>query len=121
MTNNQLDRYADLPATWSDSAKETYAAIEEAAGTLTPAQAATLYEAVSMLAIADGLEATLPEMGYYITNARGATALNPAIPEIRALRRDALAALRGMGLKDGTGSAGSSAGAALAGARWGSR
>lgn len=121
MTEVQPDRYADLPETWSTSAKETYVAIEEAAGALTPAQSATLYEAVSMLAIADGLEATLPAMGYYITNARGATALNPAIPEIRALRRDALAALRGMGLKDASGTAGSQAGAALAGARWSAR
>ncbi|WP_396668130.1 hypothetical protein [Microbacterium sp. R86528] len=112
------DRYAGLPD-WSDSTKETYCQIEDDNPRLTAAQRAALFEACSLLALADDLAATIPDVGLMTTGSQGQHIVNPAVAEIRALRRDAMAALRALdlsGVRDAT--AASKAGASLVGARW---
>ncbi|AWB88750.1 hypothetical protein [Homoserinimonas hongtaonis] len=114
------DRYEGLPSTWSDSARETYVQIEEEAPNLTAAQRAATYEAVSLLALADEVAKAIDEHGVMTTGSQGQLVVNPAVSEVRALRRDALAALRaiGVGTKIATASL---AGSALASKRWAKR
>lgn len=115
------DRYAGLPKTWPDSVKETHLAIEHAhEGDLTPEQSTTLYEACNMLATAEALDAQVSADGLMLINARGAQALHPGVAEARAQRRVALAALSDARIRQAATDA-PTAGAALAGARWGGR
>lgn len=113
------DPYAGLPETWSDSARETYAQIDEESPNATAAQRSALFEAVSLIALADELEATLVENGHMTTGSKGQLVVNPAISEVRALRRDAFAILRtaGVGVTKAA-TAASAAGAALVANRW---
>ncbi|WP_396658389.1 P27 family phage terminase small subunit [Microbacterium sp.] len=113
------DRYDGLPEEWSLSARETYAAISEDNPKATAAQLAALYEACALLALADALADTIPEHGLMTTGSQGQTVVNPAIAEVRALRRDALAALRGLSLTtDRSATSASRAAGALAARRW---
>jgi len=128
MTENVADAPGEdprtgLPATWSDSARETYMQVEEEAPSLNAAQRAGLFEACSLLALADGLAETIPTNGLMTTGSQGQLVVNPAVAEVRALRRDAIAALRSLGLNAGPkySTAASMAGAALVSARWGNR
>ncbi|MEZ3160130.1 hypothetical protein AB1K54_06210 [Microbacterium sp. BWT-B31] len=114
------DNLAGLPSEWSESARETYAQIDDDNPRMTSAQRATLFECCGLLSLADDLAATIPTNGLMIGGSRGQLVVNPAIAEVRALRRDALAALRGLALaipKDAT--AASRAASALVGARYG--
>lgn len=120
MTTPDTTPYADLPAEWSDSARTTYAEIADEHPTATAAQLAALYEACAMIAMTDDLAATIPEHGMMTKGSMGQVVVNPAVAEVRALRRDAIATLRAAGLTapPKTASSASVAGANLAGSRW---
>lgn len=109
-----------LPDDWSESAKTTFATIEAENPRATASQLTTLFEAVSLLALADDLAGTIPEVGLMTTGSQGQAVVNPAVAEVRALRRDALAAIRGIGFAAGQ-SAAAAAGAALVAHRWNQR
>lgn len=104
-----------LPSSWSPSARETYLQISEAHPTLPPAALVVLFESCSLLALADRMEAQVDVEGLMVEGSKS-TIRHPLLPEIRANRTSALAAIRGLGLgQTGTGTA---AGAALASRRW---
>ncbi len=109
------ERFADLPAWWSASARETYAQIEEEHA-LGPIEAATLFEACALLAFADDAEALVRRDGLTSVGSMGQPTAHPLVAEVRQFRREALAALRALGLARGQSSA-SAAGAALAAKR----
>ncbi len=110
-------RYEGLPATWPIGVLETYARVEEETSSITAAQSAVLFEACSLLARAEGLDAAVAEHGHMTRGSQGQLITNPCIAEARAHRRDALAAIARAGIGT-TRSAVSAAGTALASKRW---
>ncbi|GAA1431371.1 hypothetical protein GCM10009616_18310 [Microlunatus lacustris] len=105
-------RYDGLPPTWSSSAKETYAQVEEDNPELTSAALSTLFEACNLLSLADAMEAQLAVDGLMIDGSRSRVA-NPLIAEIRHARIGAMNGLRALGIAPGQTPA-SAAGSALA-------
>lgn len=112
----EANRYDGLPAAWSDSAKETYAQIDEENPNLDAASQASLFEACSLFALADSLAAQVAADGYTVTGSAGQTAAHPLLAEIRLNRVQAMAALKALGIAQNQSSA-SKAGAALAAKR----
>lgn len=112
--------YDALPGDWSDSARTTYIEVAEENPTASAAQLAALFEACAMIALADDLAATIPEHGLMTTGSTGQLVVNPAVAEVRALRRDAVTTLRTAGLTvpPKAATSASTAGAQLAGSRW---
>jgi hypothetical protein len=111
------DRYAGLPADWSDSAKEVYVSIEEENGTLTATVAAAVFEAAALIAHADICLAQVVADGLMVPGSNGQNVGHPLISEARLARTAALGALKSLGLASGQ-SASSQAGAALVSKRW---
>jgi hypothetical protein len=107
------DRYDGLPATWSESAKETYAQIAEENPNLDAASLSTLYEACGLFALADALAEQVAKDGYMVTGSAGQPAAHPLLAEVRLNRIQAMAALKALGIAQNQ-SAASKAGAALA-------
>lgn len=122
MSTEPLD-LSGLPDHWSMSAKTTYATIDAENPRATASQQTALFEAVSLIALADELAGTIPITGLMTTGSQGQAVVNPAIAEVRALRSAALAALRGIGFASAASahSAASAAGAALISHRWAAR
>lgn len=107
------DRYDGLPEEWSDSAKETYAQIDEENPTLDATSRASLFEACALFALADALAKEVSADGYMVTGSAGQPAAHPLLAEIRLCRVQAMAALKALGIAQNQ-SAASKAGAALA-------
>lgn len=114
------DRYAGLPDEWSDSAKETHAAVFEDHPDLDVTALAALHHACSLESVADMLDAQVREDGTMILGSTGQRVLHPGIAEARLARAAAVAALKALGIAPGQSPA-SAAGAALAGKRWNGR
>lgn len=106
-------RHEGLPATWSDSAKETYAQIDEENPNLDAASRASLFEACALFALADALAEQVTKDGYMVVGSAGQPAAHPLLAEIRLCRVQAMAALKALGIAANQ-SAASKAGAALA-------
>lgn len=106
-------RYDGLPATWSDSAKETFAQVEEENPNLDAASLSTLYEACGLFALADALAEQVAKDGYMVPGSQGQPTAHPLLGEIRLCRVQAMAALKALGIAQNQ-SAASKAGAALA-------
>jgi hypothetical protein len=109
-------RFAGLPQSWSESARETYVQVEESHPDADPATLAVLFEACALIARADDLDALVETDGMMIDGYRSKV-LHPAIPEARLARQSAMTHLRALGVAPGQSPA-SSAGAALASKRW---
>jgi hypothetical protein len=105
-------RFSGLPASWSDSAKETFAAIREDHPNLDAATDAQLYEACSLIALSDEMQARIDLDGLVVPGSRGQLAQHPLAASVIRSRAQAIAALRALGLARGQSSA-SAAGAAL--------
>src|SRR3954452_14026108 len=86
-----------LPTSWSLSARETYLQISDAHPNLSPAALVVLFEACSLLALADRMEAQVELDGLMVEGSKS-TIANPLLGEIRQSRVAALAALRSLGL-----------------------
>lgn len=102
---------------WSEAARATWDRVQEESGPLDAATATALREVCALISRADALGALVGEHGYTIQGSAGQTAIHPAVPEERHARREALTALRALGLASGQSGA-SRAGAALASKRW---
>ena len=120
MSENDPDRYEGLPPEWSDSAKETHAAVLEDHPDLDVAAIASLHHACALESAADALDAQVTTDGRMIPGSSGQMVLHPAISESRLQRAAAVAALKALGIARGQSSA-SAAGAALVAQRWGGR
>lgn len=110
-------RYDGLPADWSDSAKETYAQIEEEHPGLDAASLSALYEACGLFALADRLAAKVDDDGLMVSGSQGQLVAHPLLSEVRLNRVQGLAALRALGLAKSQ-TAASAAAASLASKRW---
>lgn len=117
MTTPDPDRYAGLPESWSESAKETYVQIEAEHPNLDAASLSSLFEACGLFALADALAERVAADGYTVPGSQGQAVAHPLLSEIRLNRVQALGALRSLGLARGQ-SAASQAGAALVSKRW---
>jgi hypothetical protein len=112
-----FDPYEGYPPTWSDSAKETFAAIEAEHADLDAVSRATLSEACTLLAAADAMQARIDADGVIVVGSQGQPAAHPLISEVRMARVQALSALKALGIARGQ-SRSSQAGSALASKRW---
>lgn len=108
-------RYDGLPASWSESARETYAQIAEE-HTLDAATTAALFEACQLLAQADAMAEQIEADGLMVTGSAGQPVPHGLLSEVRLCRVQAIAALRALGVARGQSPA-SAAGAALAAKR----
>jgi hypothetical protein len=105
--------YDGLPASWSDSAKETYCQVEAENPSMDAATAATLYEACQLLAMADRMEERVNADGLMIPGSNGQMVPHGLLTEMRLARVQAMGALKAFGVAPGQNGA-SRAGAALA-------
>ena len=112
-----VDSYDGLPASWSDSAKETFVQIEAEHPDMDATSLAILSEACNLLASADLMQERVDLDGLLTTGSQGQLVAHPLISEVRQARVQALAALKALGLARGQSGA-SQAGAALASKRW---
>ena len=117
MIEPELDRFEGLPDSWSDSAKETHAAVTEDHPDLDVTALAALHHACALESSADALDAQVLADGPMIPGSSGQHVLHPAISESRLTRTAAVTALRALGIAPGQSPA-SAAGAALVGHRW---
>lgn len=108
-------RYEGLPASWSESAAETYVQIAEEHA-LDAAATSGLFEACQLLAQADAMAAQVEADGLMVTGSAGQPVPHGLLAEIRLCRVQAIAALRALGVARGQSPA-SQAGAALAAKR----
>ena len=117
MTDTSPDRYDGLPASWSDSAKETYVQIADDNAGLDAASLSTLYEACGLFSLADALAAQVEKDGYVVPGSNGQPTAHPLLSEVRLNRIQAMSALRALGIARNQSGA-SRAGAALVAKRW---
>lgn len=108
--------YDGLPASWSESVRETYVNIESEHPNMDAATAASLWEACNLLALADSMEARVENDGLMIDGSSGQLVPHGLLTEIRQSRVQAIAALKSFGIAPNQ-TAASRAGAALAAKR----
>lgn len=117
MSNNTPDRYAGLPNSWSESAKETFVQIEAEHASLDATSLSSVFEACGLLALADALAERVEADGPVVSGSQGQPVAHPLLSEIRLNRVQALGSLRALGLARSQSGA-SRAGAALVSKRW---
>ncbi|QCU77258.1 hypothetical protein E7744_02765 [Citricoccus sp. SGAir0253] len=116
----ETDPYADLPESWSQSARDLYVNVDAENPAMSSAAEGALWEACTLISSADAMSAEVDRVGLMTTGYKGQPVANPLIAEARQARAAAIAALKsfGVGLNQ---SGASRAGAALASKRWSRR
>lgn len=80
----------DLPAEWTDNARETFLGVsEELGGAMTAAQSGALWHAAALESAADRLDAVAAEAGYVSRGSTGQVVAHPAAVEARLARTSA--------------------------------
>ena len=112
----------DLPAEWTDSARETFEAVYRERPEMSAAEVAALWQACALESAADRLDEIARDANMTATGSTGQTIVHPAVAEARMARTQAAAILaRLVPPAKGGAMTNSQRGQAAARARWGGR
>lgn len=118
--SNDPTSYADLPASWSESARALYANVDREHPGMSSAAEGALWEACTLISAADVMTEQVERDGLMSTGYKGQPVAHPLIAEARQSRAAAIAALKSFGI--GLNQSGASrAASALASKRWSRR
>lgn len=115
------DSDLDLPAHWTDGARDTFTNVLAERSDLSGAEWASLEQAAELISTAEVLEAAARESGALVPGSQGQLVVNPAYAESRMARTAAAQILnRLVGVKHGA-MTNSQRGRVAANARWRNR
>lgn len=87
------DGASELPDTWTQGARDTFAAVLEERPDASSAELASLYHAASLESAAERLDAVAQAAGFVSTGSTGQVVVHPAVTEARLARTAAASIL----------------------------